>query len=132
MREHTETGVKTAPRSFTLTDEQYARMRDHAALEEVTASALLRRWIAMHTKAKTKTKHLSPWGGNRHMGQRIAESNTARSMMKPFMRMGLCNPAALDYKGDPCELCWPNGTPNALRNSQGNIISWDYTEEAET
>ena len=126
MREHTKTGVKTAPRSFTLTDEQHARMRDHAGREGITASALLRRWIAMHVNGEDDIQvgHLSPWGGK-------PDPSAIGGRLSPFVRMGKCNPAAMDYKGDPCALCWPNGTPDAIRDARSNIISWSYTEESQ-
>lgn len=129
MREHTKTGEKTAPRSFTLTDEQHARMRDHAGREGITASALLRRWIAMHVDSDgdIEVGHLSPWGGN----PIATATERTHGRLAPFVRMGKCNPNAMDYKGDPCALCWPNGTPNALRDARSNIVSWSYTEESE-
>ena len=125
MREHTEAGKKTSPRSFTLTDEQNARMREKAQREGITASALLRRWIAIHTAdlngpGKVEPVHLTPYGGTPDPSSRSA-----------WVRLGKCNPAVLAFDGEACRLCWPNGTPEARRDGRGNIVSWSYDEVSE-
>jgi hypothetical protein len=124
MREHTNTPQKTAPRSFTLTDEQHAWMREKAAKEGITASALLRRWISQHAAPISRdARHLSPWGGT--------PQENATGGLGAFKRLGKCNPQAQDYAGRPCTLCWPNGAPTALRDGLGNIVSWTLSEDIE-
>lgn len=123
MREHTEAGKKTSPRSFTLTDEQHARMREKARREGITASALLRRWIALNTAdldgagKVVEAVHLTPYGGT--------PDPNARSW---WVRLGKCNPDVLAFDGEACRLCWPNGTPEARRDGLGNIVSWSLNE----
>jgi len=127
MREHTKTKEKTSPRSFTLTEGEYARMREAAHDAGVTASALLRRWIGLYASTAQPPGHLSPWGGM---------PDRSPSAMKPggtnkWRRLGKCNPLALNVHGVPCLLCWPNGAPTAMRDNTGNIVSWTLTEEIE-
>jgi len=123
MREHTEAGKKTSPRSFTLTDEQHARMREKAQREGITASALLRRWIAINTAdldgagKVIEPVHLTAYGGEK--------DPTSRSMWK---RLGKCNPDVLAFDGEACRLCWPNGVPQRRRGGAGNIVSWVLDE----
>jgi hypothetical protein len=125
MREHTTTGAKTSPRSFTLTDEQHAWMREKAKEEGITASALLRRWISQHAAPIARdVVHLSPWGGKPQPDAR----GVGLGAMK---RLGKCNPAAQDYAGRPCSICWPNGSPDAIRDGLGNIVSWTLKEAVE-
>lgn len=124
MREHTTTRAKTSPRSFTLTDEQHAWMREKADQEGITASALLRRWISQHAAPISRdVRHLSPWGGT--------PQENATGGLGAFKRLGKCNPQAQDYAGRPCTLCWPNGAPTALRDGLGNIVSWTLQEDVE-
>jgi len=118
MREHTKTKEKTSPRSFTLTESEYARMRETAHEAGVTASALLRRWIGLHGVNPQPPGHLSKDGG----------VPNPRSKNR-WSRLGKCNPEALTVHGVPCLLCWPNGAPQAMRDSRGNIVSWTLTEE---
>jgi hypothetical protein len=126
MREHTEAKAKTSPRSFTLTDEQHARMREKAQREGITASALLRRWIAVNTADLDgaghviQPVHLTPYGGNPDPSSRAA-----------WVRLGKCNPMVLAFDGEACLLCWPNGTPEARRDGRGNIVSWTLDEVGE-
>lgn len=126
MREHTEAKAKTSPRSFTLTDEQDARMREKARREGITASALLRRWIAVNTAdldgagKVVEPVHLTPYGG----------TPDARSR-SVWVRLGKCNPDVLAFDGEACRLCWPNGTPKARRDGTGNIVSWSLDEVGE-
>jgi hypothetical protein len=123
MREHTNTPEKTAPRSFTLTDEQNRWMREKAQEEGITASALLRRWISQHAAPVTRqASHLSPWGGQ-------PQPDAKGGGLGAMKRLGKCNPQAQDYAGRPCSLCWPNGAPEALRDGRGNITSWTLTED---
>lgn len=122
MREHTKTKEKTSPRSFTLTEGEYARMREAAHDAGVTASALLRRWISLHASTAQPPGHLSPWGG-------VPDPRALGGGLNRWKRLGKCNPIALNVHGVPCLLCWPNGAPEAMRDNQGNIISWVLTEE---
>lgn len=108
------------PRSFTLTDAQYDRMKKMAVSSGLSASELLRRWIIAQCPdeaVKVVKKHLSSFGGN--------PDPTHRNM---WNRLGKCNPDAVDYQNEPCALCWPNGTPKAMRDNRGNIVSWTLDE----
>ena len=105
--------------SFTITKEHEERMRKTAKEQGLNASALLRMWIEAHTLAEgvQEARHVTPYGGR-------PDSNV-KSM---WMRLGKCNPSAIDLNGEICSLCWPNGGPDAIRDGRGNIVSWLLSE----
>jgi hypothetical protein len=105
--------------SFTITKEHEERMRNTAKEQGLNASALLRMWIEAHTSKEgvQEAAHVSLYGGK--------PDSTAKSM---WMRLGKCNPLAKDLNGEICSLCWPNGSPNAIRDGRGNITSWVLNE----